>query len=54
MHEGRSVGLHSSSDPVVAVMAMDVTIGYLSRMLTDLFPLCGETNVKCFLMDDKG
>ncbi|XP_001603244.1 VWFA and cache domain-containing protein 1 [Nasonia vitripennis] len=54
VHEGRSVGLHTSTDPVVAVMAMDVTMGYLSRMLNDMFPLCAETNVKCFLMDDKG
>lgn len=54
VHEGRSVGLHTSTDPVVAVMGMDVTLGYLQRMLHDMFPLCGEGTVKCFLMDDQG
>lgn len=54
VHEGRFVGLHSNSDPVVAVMSMDVTLGYIQKMLHELFPLCGEGNVKCFLMDDKG
>lgn len=54
VHEGRSVGLHSNTDPAIAVMAMDITLGYLARMLNNLFPLCTETNIKCFLMDDKG
>ncbi|XP_011499006.1 PREDICTED: VWFA and cache domain-containing protein 1 [Ceratosolen solmsi marchali] len=55
VHEGRSVGLHSNTDPVVAVMAMDLTLGYFSRMLDSMFPLlCAEPNIKCFLMDDRG
>ncbi|KAL7286208.1 hypothetical protein TKK_0019506 [Trichogramma kaykai] len=54
VHEGRSVGLHSSTDPVLAVMAVDFTLGYLSKMLEELFPVCSVTNIKCFLMDDKG
>ena len=54
VHEGRSVGLHSSSDPVLAVMGIDFTLGFLSKMLEDLFPVCGIANIKCFLMNEKG
>ncbi|XP_014215011.1 VWFA and cache domain-containing protein 1 [Copidosoma floridanum] len=55
VHEGRSVGLHSSSDPAFAVLGLDLTLGYFGRMLEQLFPLCGRSDgVKCFLMDDKG
>ncbi|XP_020708779.2 VWFA and cache domain-containing protein 1 [Athalia rosae] len=52
--EGRSATLHSSNDPVLAVVSMDVTMGYIARLLLEMFPFCGDLRVKCFLMDDKG
>ncbi|XP_012277119.1 VWFA and cache domain-containing protein 1 [Orussus abietinus] len=54
VYEGRSVALHSSTDPLLAVMSMDITMGYISRLLSEMFPFCNEARVKCFLMDDKG
>lgn len=54
VYEGRSAALHSNNDPVVAVVSMDITLGYFSRMLRDMFSFCNESTVKCFLMDDKG
>ncbi|XP_046425464.1 VWFA and cache domain-containing protein CG16868 [Neodiprion fabricii] len=52
--EGRSAALHSSNDPVLAVVSMDVTMGYFARLLLEMFSFCGDIKVKCFLMDDKG
>lgn len=53
-YEGRPAALHSNKDPVVAVLSMDITVGYLAKMLSDMFPLCNEIHVKCFVMDDQG
>ncbi|XP_076223132.1 VWFA and cache domain-containing protein 1 isoform X2 [Nomia melanderi] len=41
-------------DDAVAVVSMDVTMGFISRLLKEMFPFCNESTVKCFLMDDKG
>lgn len=54
VYEGRSAALHSNNDPVLAVLSMDITLGYFSRLLRNMFPFCNESTVKCFLMDDKG
>ncbi|XP_012215377.1 VWFA and cache domain-containing protein 1 isoform X2 [Linepithema humile] len=43
-----------SSDHAFAIVSMDVTMGYVMRLLLEMFPFCNETTVKCFLMDDKG
>ncbi|XP_051174131.1 VWFA and cache domain-containing protein 1 [Leptopilina boulardi] len=54
VYEGRSAALHSNNDPVIAVVSMDITLGYFSRILRDMFSFCNDSTVKCFLMDDKG
>lgn len=36
------------------VVAMDVTYGYIYRLLLEQMPFCAEKNVKCFMMDDRG
>nr|XP_033342707.1 VWFA and cache domain-containing protein 1 [Megalopta genalis] len=41
-------------DDAIAVLSMDVTMGFISRLLKEMFPFCNESTVKCFLMDDKG
>ncbi|XP_070171282.1 VWFA and cache domain-containing protein 1 isoform X1 [Polyergus mexicanus] len=43
-----------STDYVIAVLSMDVTMGYIMRLLLEMFPFCYDATVKCFLMDDKG
>lgn len=43
-----------NSDHAFAVVSMDVTMGYVMRLLLEMFPFCNETTVRCFLMDDKG
>lgn len=45
---------NESADYVIAVLAMDVSMGYIARLLSDMFPFCDDATVKCFLMDDKG
>ncbi|XP_076463028.1 VWFA and cache domain-containing protein 1-like [Babylonia areolata] len=52
--EGKPAALHSPSDKVVAVMGMDITLGYFHKLLADLIPACEHTSVRCFLMDDEG
>ncbi|XP_012531291.1 VWFA and cache domain-containing protein 1 isoform X2 [Monomorium pharaonis] len=38
----------------IAVLSMDVTMGYITRLLLEMFPFCRDATIKCFLMDDKG
>nr|XP_006816526.1 PREDICTED: VWFA and cache domain-containing protein 1-like [Saccoglossus kowalevskii] len=42
------------SNEVVAVMGMDFTLAYFYRVLTELYPLCMETQYSCFVMDSSG
>lgn len=49
-----SIKSNKSANDVIAVVSMDVTMSYISRLLLDMFPFCSEATVKCFLMDDKG
>ncbi|KAF7414483.1 hypothetical protein HZH68_002972 [Vespula germanica] len=44
----------NNDNTVIAVMSMDVTMGYISRLLIKMFPFCKDSTVKCFLMDDMG
>ncbi|XP_015437765.1 PREDICTED: LOW QUALITY PROTEIN: VWFA and cache domain-containing protein 1 [Dufourea novaeangliae] len=44
----------TSHNDAIAVLSMDVTMGFVSRLLKEMFPFCNESTVKCFLMDDKG
>ena len=34
LYQGKSDGLHHQNDPVVAVLAFDITLGYLYRFLS--------------------
>ncbi|CAG4966688.1 unnamed protein product [Colias eurytheme] len=36
------------------VVAMDVTMGFLYKLLIDSSPLCAMSNIKCFIMNNKG
>ncbi|XP_046837698.1 VWFA and cache domain-containing protein 1 [Vespa crabro] len=44
----------NNDNAVMAVMSMDVTMGYISRLLIEMFPFCKDSTIKCFLMDDMG
>ncbi|KAK3089856.1 hypothetical protein FSP39_007106 [Pinctada imbricata] len=52
--EGKRAALHSPSDPVVAVMGMDITLGHLHKLLYDNIAVCRQATVRCFIMDDRG
>ncbi|XP_077980933.1 VWFA and cache domain-containing protein 1-like [Glandiceps talaboti] len=52
--EGSDVLPHSSTDRVVAVMGIDFTIGYFYKAVVEMFPLCSEENIRCFILDDRG
>ncbi|XP_014480142.1 PREDICTED: VWFA and cache domain-containing protein 1 [Dinoponera quadriceps] len=49
-----SVVRNESANYVIAVLAMDVPMSYVARLLSDMYPFCNDATVKCFLMDDKG
>lgn len=36
------------------VSAMDVTFGYVYKLILQHMPFCREPNIKCFMMDDRG
>lgn len=36
------------------VSAMDVTFGYIYKLILEHMPSCKEPNIKCFMMDDRG
>lgn len=36
------------------VLAMDVTYGYIFKLLLDQMPFCTEKTIKCFMIDDRG
>ena len=51
----RPTALHSVNDQIVAVMAMDFTLGYFHKFLqTHIGSICGEDQIACFIMDDRG
>ena len=52
--EGKPDALHSTSDKVVAVMGMDLTLGYFYKMLQENIYICGHKTIRCFIMDDRG
>ena len=51
---GKPAAMHSWSDPVVSVMGVDVTLGYLYKLLVDILPVCTSTNITCFLFEEGG
>ncbi|XP_061168196.1 VWFA and cache domain-containing protein 1-like [Saccostrea echinata] len=52
--EGKPASLHSPKDRVVAAMGMDLTLGFLHKLLSEVIPTCTHKNIRCFIMDDKG
>lgn len=50
----RPAALHSTKDKVVAVMAMDFTLGYFHKFIQEVMPVCNIDNIACFIMDDRG
>ncbi|XP_033636500.1 VWFA and cache domain-containing protein 1-like [Asterias rubens] len=52
--QGRSSGLHEESDHVVGIMGIDFTIRYFYKVLLEVMPVCKESTVRCFVMDDRG
>lgn len=45
---------NENADYFTAILAMDLPMGYIARLLSELFLFCTDATVKCFLMDDKG
>lgn len=54
IYEGQPQSLHSSSDKVIAVMGIDITLGYFYKMLLDNIQVCKQPMVRCFLLNDDG
>ncbi|XP_064604512.1 VWFA and cache domain-containing protein 1-like [Liolophura sinensis] len=52
--EGRQPPLHSDWDQVMAVMGMDVTMGYFYKLMAENIPACEQPNIRCFMMDNQG
>lgn len=44
----------SASRQPIAVVSLDFTRGFFYKMLLEELPECGNDNIKCFMMDDKG
>lgn len=50
---------YAPKDPVIdtkpiLVVSMDITMGFLYKMLADSFLMCATSNIKCFIMDEQG
>ncbi|XP_006825614.1 VWFA and cache domain-containing protein 1-like [Saccoglossus kowalevskii] len=54
VYEGKSDQRHTSADRVVATMGIDFTIKYFYKLLMEIFPICVEQYIRCFIFDDKG
>ena len=39
---------------VSAVVGMDLTLGYIYKLVLNTSPLCHDVTVRCFLFDDEG
>ena len=50
----RPAALHSPSDKVVAVMGMDITLGYFHKLLAELLPPCEQTSIRWVVTFDDG
>ncbi|KAL3993882.1 hypothetical protein ACH3XW_19435 [Acanthocheilonema viteae] len=51
--EGQAGTMHNSNDQVFAVVAMDVTTGFFSKLLRSTINVCKESR-RCVLFDDLG
>lgn len=39
---------------VLSIVGMDLTLGYIYKLVLETSPFCREDNVRCFLFDDEG
>ncbi|XP_077996465.1 VWFA and cache domain-containing protein 1-like [Glandiceps talaboti] len=44
----------STSDDVIAVMGIDISLAYFYDLLTRNYPICKEIRYRCFVMDNSG
>lgn len=42
----RPASLHSAHDRVVAVMGMDLTMGFIHKLLSEVIPICAHQNIR--------
>ncbi|XP_055357718.1 VWFA and cache domain-containing protein 1-like [Paramacrobiotus metropolitanus] len=54
IHEAKHTAMHTPSDPVAMVIGAELTVHYLHSLLLDIVPGCGQTGVRCFLLDING
>lgn len=53
VYEGKAA-MHQPGDAVVAVMAVDVPVTFVYKLLYDSLSICRETNIDCFLFNEYG
>uniref|UniRef100_A0A131YWQ7 VWFA domain-containing protein n=1 Tax=Rhipicephalus appendiculatus TaxID=34631 RepID=A0A131YWQ7_RHIAP len=54
IYQAKPDALHSPSDAVVAVIGMDLTLGYFYKLLTVNMDVCEMDKIACFILDDRG
>ncbi|XP_064477328.1 VWFA and cache domain-containing protein 1-like [Ornithodoros turicata] len=54
IYEAKPDALHSTADAVVAVIGMDLTLGYFYKLLTVNMDVCEQDKIACFILDDHG
>uniref|UniRef100_A0A5S6Q9P4 VWFA domain-containing protein n=1 Tax=Trichuris muris TaxID=70415 RepID=A0A5S6Q9P4_TRIMR len=54
VYEGKAAAMHHVNDLVVAVLAIDVPVTFLYKMLYKHVTICREQDINCFLFDDRG
>ncbi|KFD55148.1 hypothetical protein M513_04066, partial [Trichuris suis] len=54
IYEGKAAAMHHVNDLVVAVLAIDVPVTFLYKMLYKHVTICREQDINCFLFDDRG
>ncbi|XP_077499250.1 LOW QUALITY PROTEIN: VWFA and cache domain-containing protein 1 [Amblyomma americanum] len=54
IYQAKPDALHSPSDAVVAVIGMDLTLGYFYKLLTVNMEVCEQDKIACFIVDDSG
>ncbi|CAN8010542.1 unnamed protein product [Ixodes pacificus] len=54
IYQAKPDALHSTSDEVVAVIGMDLTLGYFYKLLTGNMDVCEQDKIACFILDDRG
>lgn len=54
IYQAKPDALHSPSDAVVAVIGMDLTLGYFYKLLTVNMEVCEQDKIACFIVDDRG